>query len=628
MVLSFLLPPLIGFLLNAFRFQSPNKKLSGIIGISACLAAFFSAIFYSFSYGFESQSFFVLPWFQAGDLTLNFSFVIDSLSLLMTLLITGVGSLIHLYSFGYMSGDSGFTRYFAYLNLFIFMMLILVLADSLPLLFVGWEGVGLCSYLLIGFWFKEKKKVQAGLMALVVNRIGDACFLLGIFLLFFHFGTVHFSELNSLSALNQSTGFLSGGFSPGALGALLLFLGATGKSAQIPLYFWLPEAMAGPTPVSALIHAATMVTAGVYMIVRLSAFYSAFPDLLLFIAWVGAVTALGAALIATRQWDFKKILAYSTVSQLAYLFMALGVQAFSASIFHLITHGFFKALLFLCAGSVIHALNGQQDIRFMGGLRKFMPVTFFTYLTGALALIALPPFSGFFSKDEILWSLFSSGNYALFFMAFLTGLCTVFYMTRLTILVFFGKERFKTKPHESGWSMTAPLVTLAVLSLFGGVLGIPHLFSELLTHQPLHLLHELLKNISPLSFKGSKLSEALLMLLSTGAGIAVISATSFYYLKEKRGEKKFLAFWKNLLEEAFFVQKGITNYVQTSFINLSAQFFKQIEQNFFNQGILFFTDQIFKLRSQFSSLQNGNLQSYALYFVMGLSILMFLIFFR
>ena len=626
MILTFILPPLFGFFLNAFRFQSTNKKLSGWIGAGACLISFLSVVFYSWVYGFKSQSFFILPWLNAGELAVNFSFVIDSLSWLMCLLITGVGFLIHLYSLSYMSQDSGFTRYFAYLNLFVFMMLILVLADSLPLLFVGWEGVGLCSYLLIGFWFKEKEKVQAGLTAFVVNRIGDACFLLGIFLLFFHFGTVQFSELNTLWIFENSAA-VTAGISPAAWGGFLLFLGAAGKSAQIPLYFWLPEAMAGPTPVSALIHAATMVTAGVYLLVRLSGFYSAFPDLLLFIAWIGALTALGSALIASRQWDFKKVLAYSTISQLAYLFMAVGVQAFSSSIFHLLTHGFFKALLFLCAGSVIHALSGEQDIRQMGGLKKSMPITFFSYLAGALALIAMPPFSGFFSKDEILWSLFSSGHYSLYFMALITGLCTVFYMTRLTVFVFFGKNRFQTPVHESPRLMTIPLIFLALLSLLGGLMGLPHLFSDLFSSHPPHLLHELLKGISPKSFEGSKLTEAGLMLLSTGAGLAVMIGTGFYYLK-KRKEKKSLVFWKKLLEEGFFVQKTIQNYIQYFFGVISRQVFQQIEQNFFNQGILFLSSQIFKLRERFSSLQSGNLQSYALYFVMGLTVLVVLVFFK
>ena len=625
MLLAFILPTLFGFFLNAFRFQSPNKKISGIIGTSACLVSFLFVVFYSFFYGFESKSFFIFPWLQVGDLVLNFSFVIDSLSLLLCLLITGVGFLIHLYSLSYMSQDSGLTRYFAYLNLFVFMMLVLVLADNLPLLFIGWEGVGLCSYLLIGFWFKDKQKVQAGMMAFVVNRIGDACFLIGMFLLFFHFGTVQFSELNSLFAFTKLP-VSTGSFNFEVLAAFFLFLGATGKSAQIPLHFWLPKAMAGPTPVSALIHAATMVTAGIYLIVRLSAFYSHFPNLLLGIAWLGALTALGAALVATRQWDFKKILAYSTISQLAYLFIAVGVQAFSASIFHLLTHGFFKALLFLCAGSVIHALKGEQDIRFMGGLRKHLPLTFFCYLAGALALMALPPFSGFFSKDEILWSLLSSKNYALFFMAFTTGLCTVFYMTRLTILVFFGEARFKTKAQEGNGLMSFPLIVLSLLSLFGGLLGIPHLFSKLLISHPPHLLHKLLKNISPKVFEGSLVLEALLMILSTVFGIAVIVVTSYYYLNKPK-ETKQAPFWKKILEEAFFVQKGLAKFIQTPFINFSLQA-ERIELGFFQKAILFLTQQILNLRKQFSFVQNGNLQAYALFFVMGLSVLMFLVFLK
>lgn len=623
MVLSFILPPLIGFLINAFRFHSPNKKLSAIIGSSACIIAFLSVVSYIGIFGFNSQNIFILPWFQAGNLNINFSFVIDSLSLLMCLLITGVGSLIHIYSIEYMSKDEGLSRYFAYLNLFVFMMLILVLSDSLPLLFVGWEGVGLCSYLLIGFWFKEEKKVQAGMTAFIVNRIGDAGFLLGIFCLFLHFGTVQLSELNALSSLIDNETFKKSA----ALGAFLLFFGATGKSAQIPLHFWLPSAMAGPTPVSALIHAATMVTAGVYLLIRLSAFYSAFPDLLLLIAWIGAITALGSALVAIKQWDFKKILAYSTISQLAYLFMALGVQAFSSSFFHLLTHGFFKALLFLCAGSVIHALKGEQDIRMMGGLRKSMPITFITYLFGALALMAVPPFSGFFSKDAILWSLFSSQHYGLFLMAFITGLCTALYMTRLTVFVFLGKSRSSVKPHEGGSLMSFSLILLAVLSLFSGLLGIPHIFSEILPGHPPSLLNELLKEISPLSFKGSLLAEALIMILSVTAGIAVIGLSGFYYLKEKQ-KKESTAFWSQLLENAFFIPKGISQYVQPFFIKSSLNIFKYIEENFFNQGIIVFTNQIFKLKALFSSWQNGNFQSYALYFVMGLTFLTFLVFLR
>ena len=618
MIWAFILPPFFGFLLNSFRFKSLKPRLSGILGAGACFISFLSFVIYCMAFGFKKQSFLLGPWFQAGDLNLNFSFVLDSLSLLMSLLITGVGTLIHIYSLSYMAKDLGQTRYFAYLNLFICMMLILVLADSLPLLFVGWEGVGLCSYLLIGFWFKDKQKVHAGMTAFVANRVGDACFLLGLFMLFFHFGTTQLSEINSLSTSLTSS-------STAVLGAFLLFLGAVGKSAQAPLHFWLASAMAGPTPVSALIHAATMVTAGVYLLVRLSGLYSTFPDLLAIIAWIGALTALLSALSAGRQWDFKKVLAYSTISQLGFLFMAMGAKAFSSSIFHLLTHGFFKALLFLCAGSVIHALKGEQDIRLMGGLKKLMPITFFSFMAGALALMAIPPFSGFFSKDEILWALFSSGNYGLFFVAFLTGLCTVFYITRLLVFVFFGPPRFKAKAHEGSWLMTFPLITLAFLSLSAGTLGIPHLFSEWLPGHPPHFLHELLKDFSPLSFKGSKLMEALLMLLSTGLGLLVIVLTSKHYLKSQKTSSPF---WKKLLEEAFFVQKGIDLYIQPLFQTLARQIFIRIEQGFFHQGIIKMTNQIFKLRGLASFLQNGQLQSYALFFVMGLSVLMFLIFLK
>lgn len=621
MVLAFVLFPLIGFFLNAFRFQSPYKKISGFIGCSACFFSFLSVVLYIWLFGFENKNFFLIPWLQAGDLVLNFSFTVDSLSLLMCLLITGVGTLIHFYSWGYMFQDPGQTRYFAYLNLFVFMMLILVLASNLPFLFVGWEGVGLCSYLLIGFWFKEKKKVHAGMTAFIVNRLADACFLMGIFFLFIHFGTVQFSELNLLTSVSTSA------FSPGLWGAGLLFLGALGKSAQIPFYFWLPEAMAGPTPVSALIHAATMVTAGVYLLVRLHGLYSGFPDLLFLIAWVGAITALVSALIATRQWDFKKMLAYSTVSQLAYLFIAIGIQAFTSSIFHLLTHGFFKALLFLCAGSVIHALKGEQDIRLMGGLRKSMPITFFTYLAGAMALMALPPFSGFFSKDELLWALFSSGNYGLFLFAFLTGLCTVFYMTKLTVFVFFGKPRHQNQAHEAGMLMTVPLLILAFLSLTGGFLGIPRFFSKLVAYLPSHLLQKLLHNFSPIEFHGSFLAEALLMLFSTGVGITVILVAGSYYLK-KGLQKQAPVFWKTLLEEAFFVPKIISYFIPRFFVKSCSQVARHLEQGFFHQGVETLISQVLKLRVQFSLLQNGNFQSYALYFTIGLSVLVFLIFLR
>ena len=362
--------PLAGFLINALRFKSSNKALSSLIGSAACLISFAAACGSFLLYPSKS-SFKLFSWLEWEGLQIPFSFHLDSLSLLMIFLITGVGSLIHIYSMGYMAKDPGLTRYFAWLNLFVFNMLILVLADSLPLLFVGWEGVGLCSYLLIGFWFKDAVKVKAGMKAFLVNRIGDACFLLGMFFTFSYFETLNFQEINILAG-QKSVSFSD----PISLAALFLFLGAMAKSAQIPLHVWLADAMAGPTPVSALIHAATMVTAGVYLVLRLFSLYGSSPDILLIMGWIGALTAFGAALTAAGQRDLKKVLAYSTVSQLGYMFMALSAKAFPAGAFHLLTHGFFKALLFLCAGSIIHGLHGQQDIYSMGGLKKILPENF------------------------------------------------------------------------------------------------------------------------------------------------------------------------------------------------------------------------------------------------------------
>ena len=623
MLASLLLSPLLGFLINAIRFQSSNKKISGWIGTGFCFLSFLISCFYFFNYTGESITFQFFPWIVVGDLQIPFSFVLDSLSLCMVLLITGVGSFIHLYSIGYMSEDQGITKYFAYLNLFVFMMLVLVLADSLPLLFVGWEGVGLCSYLLIGFWFEDFKKVQAGMKAFLVNRVGDAFFLLGMFLLFMHFGSLEFTKINAI--------FESGGalpwFHPGALGALFLFLGATGKSAQAPLYIWLADAMAGPTPVSALIHAATMVTAGIYMIVRLFAFYSAFPDILTLIAWIAAITSLGAALIATRQWDFKKILAYSTISQLGYMFIAVGVKAFPAGIFHLLTHGCFKALLFLCAGSVIHGLSGQQDIRNMGNLASKLPITFFAFMIGALSLIALPPFSGFFSKDEILFSLFSSKHYGLWTMAMLTAACTTFYMTRLSFYVFFGKSNFQGSPHESPMIMWIPLVVLSILSIGLGFIGIPHAISEVLPMHPPHFLHNFLKPFSVEYFKGSASLEWTLMAASVVPSLVIILGSFWYYNKKQKAQNSGMIA-SRVLEKAFYVDDLLKNYLYTPFTNLAKICFGSIEKVLLLGGVVWATDQVLVVRKQLVKLQDGNFQSYALYFVIGMCVCLFLVFIK
>ena len=627
MILSAILfPPFLGFLFNSLSFKSSSKKRAGLVAVLAPTLSFVFAFSYALVFGFQKRIPLVLwEWMSLGELSLSFSFLLDPLSLLMCLLITGVGSLIHFYSFFYMLKDPGFIRYFSYLNLFIFMMLILVLSDNLPLLFVGWEGVGLCSYLLIGFWFKKEEKTQAGLMAFIVNRIGDACLLLGIFLLFSYFKTFQFSDINLFfkeGALQET--FIIPPIL--ALSAILIFLGAVGKSAQIPLYFWLPKAMAGPTPVSALIHAATMVTAGVYLLIRLSYFYMAFPWVLELIAWVGAFTALGSALIACKAKDFKGVLAYSTISQLAYLFMAVGVQAFSASLFHLLTHGFFKALLFLCAASVIKALDGEQNIKKMGGLAKEMPFTFRCYLAGALALAALPPFSGFFSKDEILWSLFSSSHYAFFALALFTGLLTCFYMTRLTFYVFFAKQN---KPaSKENKSFKFPLLVLAILSAVSGLIGIPHLFSKLLPFHPPHFLHQILKEFSPVYFKGALWQEALIMFASTGLGFLVIVLSFFYYSKVYKLSflnQSFFKIGEEVLESAFYVP-NLVSQTQVFFIKLSKKIFYVGEILFFSQMAVKLSSYILSLRKLFSHIQNSNLQSYTLYFTLGLTIMVLLLF--
>ena len=431
-------------------------------------------------------------WFRSGMFSVPYAMYLDQLSMVMLLVVTGVGFLIHIYSVGYMAHEGGYYRFFAYLNLFMFFMLTLVLANNYLLMFVGWEGVGLASYLLIGFYFLRDSAANAGKKAFITNRVGDFGFLIALFLIITHFGSVQYSEV--FGAVTQR--FPGPEATPGVLTAIaiLIMVGAAGKSAQIPLYVWLPDAMEGPTPVSALIHAATMVTAGVYMVARSNAIFSRSPEALLVVAVIGAATALFAATIGVTQTDIKRVLAYSTVSQLGYMFLACGVAAYSAGIFHLMTHAFFKALLFLGAGSVIHALGGEQDMRYMGGLRTKIPITFWVMTIATFTIAGFFPFAGFFSKDEILWQAFSSprGHWALWLVGIITAFITAFYMFRLWFMTFFGEYRGKPvaahddhshgghddhghgEPHESPWIMLAPLVVLAVLSIVGGWIGIPH----------------------------------------------------------------------------------------------------------------------------------------------------------
>jgi len=422
------------------------------------------------------------PWMAISGFQVNFDFTVDHLTLIMLGVVTGVGFLIHLYSVGYMAHEEGYWRFFAYLNLFMFFMSVLVLASSFLLLFVGWEGVGLASYLLIGFYFKKDSASDAGKKAFIVNRIGDFGFLLAMFLLVAHFGNLNFTDV--FATISQHPEWHGGVLT--AI-ALLLVLGATGKSAQIPLYIWLPDAMEGPTPVSALIHAATMVTAGIYMVARCHTLFDRSTTALIVVAIIGAATAIIAASIGMVQNDIKRVLAYSTVSQLGYMFLACGVGAYAAGIFHLLTHAFFKALLFLAAGSVIHALSGEQDMRNMGGLRKRIPVTFWTMTSAVFAIAGIWPFAGFFSKDEILYQTFLSDNpiaKLLWFVGLVTAGMTSFYMFRLWFKTFFGEEHFKETAHdehghaahgvhESPWIMLLPLVILGILSLVGGWVGVP-----------------------------------------------------------------------------------------------------------------------------------------------------------
>lgn len=478
-----ILLPLAGFLINGiFGSRIKNEKVigiigSGVIGLSFLVAA--GAFFQTLGLPAEERQHIVnlFTWLNVGGLNVGFSYQVDQLSLVMALIVTGVGFIIHVYSIGYMHGDKSFWRFFAYMNLFIFAMMNLILGDNFVLLFLGWEGVGLCSYLLIGFWydrkFEKSTTSDAAKKAFIVNRIGDFGFLIGMFLIYLTFGSLNFNEVFArANILNVHEGVFT-------LIALFLFIGATGKSAQIPLFVWLPDAMAGPTPVSALIHAATMVTAGVYMVARCSIIFASAPAIMTLVAVIGVVTALFAASIGIVQNDIKKVLAYSTISQLGYMFLALGVGAFSAGIFHVMTHAFFKALLFLGAGSVIHAMHEHQDIQGFGGLKKYMPKTAMTFLIAALAISGIPPLSGFFSKDEILWLSFANGSFILWLVGALTALMTAFYMFRLYFLTFEGKERFghSLHPHESSSVMTIPLMILAFLAAIGGFIGIPALFS-------------------------------------------------------------------------------------------------------------------------------------------------------
>ncbi len=616
--------PLIGFIIIGLFGKKMSKGLVGTIGSGVVLGAFAIALgvfFQLIGQTEKSVTIDLFSWITAGKLSIPFSFLIDPLSSVFLLIITGIGFLIHLYSTGYMHDDEGFSRFFAYLNLFIFFMLLLVLGSNYLIMFVGWEGVGLCSYLLIGFWFKNTAYNNAAKKAFVMNRIGDLGFLLGIILIFVTFGSISYGPV-----FEQAKHFVGSNGTITAI-ALLLFIGAMGKSAQLPLYTWLPDAMAGPTPVSALIHAATMVTAGIYMIARSNILYTLSPIAMETVAIVGVVTALFAATIGLAQNDIKKVLAYSTVSQLGYMFLALGVGAYTGAVFHVMTHAFFKALLFLGAGSVIHAMSGEQDIRKMGGLKKYIPLTHATFLIGTLAIVGFPGFSGFFSKDEILAQAYEH-NKLLWFLGVLGAAMTTFYMFRLYFLTFRntfrGTHEQEHHLHESPKSMTIPLIVLAILSIIGGFVGIPEVLGGK------HFLEEFLKPVfADSSFRlvhhlAHETEYILMGVAITVMALAIYFAHKTYVtnktLPDTEGAE--LKPLHKLVYRKYMVDELYENVI-TKPLNMLGDVFGRIVDNQFVDGIV---NGFGKLVSWVSSIirqvQTGNIGFYV--FVMVISIVLIL----
>ncbi len=628
--------PLLGFLFNGlFGRKIKNEKLIGIIGSGTVGLSFIIAVgafFQTLALPVEQRQNIVtlFTWMKVAGLNISFAYQVDQLSLIMAMIVTGVGFVIHVYSIGYMHGDKGFWRFFAYLNLFIFAMMNLILGDNFVLLFLGWEGVGLCSYLLIGFWYDrkfEKSTVpDAAKKAFIVNRIGDFGFLLGMFLIYMTFGSLNFNEVFSRAAsfgVDQSTfNFI----------ALFLFIGATGKSAQIPLFVWLPDAMAGPTPVSALIHAATMVTAGVYMVARCSILYASAPAIMTVVAVIGVLTALFAATIGVVQNDIKKVLAYSTVSQLGYMFLALGVGAFSAGIFHVMTHAFFKALLFLGAGSIIHSMHEDQDIQNYGGLKKYMPQTYLTFLIAALAISGIPPLSGFFSKDEILWKSYANGNLTYWIIGAFTALLTAFYMFRLYFLTFEGKERFKhdKHPHESPKVMTIPLMILAVLSAIGGFIGISELFSGEGGNKFENWLAPVFEGAEKkLAIYGTHThtEEIILMTITIVGVVGAIWFARYIYLQKpsiaNNTAKKFKGIY-NLLLNKYFVDEAYDAVVVNPIKKTSESFLWKIADNKIIDGTVNGVASIIGVvSSNIRKIQTGVAQSYAVMMMLGIVIALF-----
>lgn len=612
--------PLAGFVINGLGRNTLSKGIIGAIGSLLVLVAFGLSVatFFQIKQSGVPVNVTIFDWISVGSFHIPFAFLIDQLSSIMLLIITGVGFLIHLYSIGYMHDDKGFGKFFAYLNLFVFFMLLLVMGSNYVVMFIGWEGVGLCSYLLIGFWYTNPSYADAAKKAFVMNRIGDLGFLLGIFLLVNSFGSVAFADIFPKAVSVVGSG------APIVLITLLLFVGAVGKSAQLPLFTWLPDAMAGPTPVSALIHAATMVTAGIYMIARSNILFTLAPDTMEVIAIVGLATAAFAALIALTQTDIKKVLAYSTVSQLGYMFLGLGVGAYTGAFFHVLTHAFFKALLFLGAGSVIHAMGGEQDMRKMGGLKGKIKVTFITMLVGTIAIAGIPPFSGFFSKDEILAATFAHST-TFYVIGVITAGLTSFYMFRMMYLTFWGKFRGTHEQehhvHESPANMTIPLIILAILSAIAGMIGVPAVLGG-------H--HELGAYLAPVFEQSTKLlgehelsHNTEWILMGTSVLIALL-ALGYAYSKYVSGnhvpvsdeeERPTLA---NLSYHKFYIDELYDKIIRKPLDALSVFFYKVVEQ----LGIDGFVNGLGKGALDTSKglrlLQTGNVGFYIFMMVVGI----------
>jgi len=622
--------PLIGFLLIGLT----NKKLpKPIVNVLACGSVFLSFVSGAIAFfgilampvGSRSIVTKLFDWIVIGNFNTSISFNFDPLSAVMVLVVAGVGFLIHVYSIGYMAHDEGYARYFSFLNLFTFSMLLLVLADNVLLMFVGWEGVGLCSYLLIGFWFHKKSAADAGKKAFIFNRIGDFGFLLGVMLIFWNFGTLNIQAISRMAP----EVLIAGGGIVTAI-TLLLFLGATGKSAQIPLYVWLPDAMEGPTPVSALIHAATMVTAGVYMIARLSALYVLAPAAMTVVAIIGGLTALFAATIGLAQNDIKRVLAYSTVSQLGYMFLACGVGAFGIAIFHLMTHAFFKALLFLSSGSVIHAVSGEQDMRFMGGLKNKIPHTYKVFLIGTLAISGIPLFSGFFSKDEILWKAFSQGNPYYWLMGLVAAILTAFYMFRLLYLTFHGKSRVPAETakhlHESPWIMLGPLYVLALLAIFGGYIGLPKIMfgGDWFQHFLEPVVAPVITHGGEAAHHYSHAFEYGFILASIVAALIGIIFAYRYYIRNPEIPgglaKKFAGLYKLILNK-YYVDEIYDYLITKPMYVISLIFWKvfdvRVVDGMVNGVALFFGN----LSERFRVVHTGYVRNYALTFLIGVVVL-------